>query len=147
MALKPHIVHVVGHTEAHHAATAEDVIAACKVARRAIENALAGAPDMLETMRVQERAAELAAEARLTLQAIGGRAGTGVHDPFTDPGTLCAAVTSGILDAPQLRNNRFGRGSVVTRIDRRGACVAVGPSGTEVLPEATRLAALDLPGQ
>ena len=46
MALKPHIVHVVGHTEAHHAATAEDVIAACKVARRAIENALAGAPDM-----------------------------------------------------------------------------------------------------
>ena len=46
MALKPHIVHVVGHTEAHHAATAEDVIAACKVARRAIEDALAGAPDM-----------------------------------------------------------------------------------------------------
>ncbi len=46
MALKPHIVHVVGHTEAHHAATAEDVIAACKVARRAIENAVAGAPDM-----------------------------------------------------------------------------------------------------
>ena len=31
MALNPHIVHVVGHTEAHHAATAEDVIAACKV--------------------------------------------------------------------------------------------------------------------
>ena len=44
MALKPHIVHVVGHTEAHHAATAEDVIAACKVARRAIENALPARP-------------------------------------------------------------------------------------------------------
>ena len=46
MALKPDIVHVVGHTEAHHAATAEDVVAACKVVRRAIENAVAGAPDM-----------------------------------------------------------------------------------------------------
>ena len=56
MALKPHIVHVVGHTEAHHAATAEDVIAACKVARRAIEDALAGAPDMRLDPRVQQRA-------------------------------------------------------------------------------------------
>ncbi len=45
MALRPHIVHVVGHTEAHHAATADDVIEACKLARRAIENALAGQPD------------------------------------------------------------------------------------------------------
>jgi methylmalonyl-CoA mutase cobalamin-binding subunit len=146
MALKPHIVHVVGHTEAHHAATADDVIAACKVARRAIENALAGAPDMLETRRVQQRAAELAAEARLALDAIRRLAGKAVQDPLIDPPTLGAAVTSGILDAPQLRNNRFGRGAVVTRIDRRGACVVVGTDGTQVLPEATRLAALRLPG-
>ena len=47
MALKPHIVHIVGHTEAHHAATAEDVIDASRMARRAIENALAGQPNML----------------------------------------------------------------------------------------------------
>ena len=40
MALRPHIVHVVGHTEAHHAATAPDVIESCQLARRAIENAL-----------------------------------------------------------------------------------------------------------
>jgi hypothetical protein len=140
MALKPHIVHVVGHTEAHHAATAEDVIAACKVARRAVENAL-GAPDMLETTRVKERTAELVTEAKLTLDAIRRLAGTGVDDPFTDPATLCAAVTSGILDAPQLRNNRFGRGAVRTRTDRRGACVAVSYEG-ETLSEAERLQAL-----
>ncbi len=30
MAIKPHIVHIVGHTEAHHAATAEDVIEAAQ---------------------------------------------------------------------------------------------------------------------
>ncbi len=141
MALKPHIVHVVGHTEAHHAATAEDVIAACKVARRAIENALGGAPDMLESARVQERAAELADEARLALDAICDLAARGVADPLIDPPTLCRAVTSGILDAPQLRNNRFGRGEVVTRIDGRGACVAVGRDG-KPLPEGKRLALL-----
>jgi methylmalonyl-CoA mutase cobalamin-binding subunit len=141
MALKPHIIHVVGHTEAHHAATAEDVIAACKVARRAIENALGGAPDMLEAGRVQERAAELAEEARLALDAICDLSGPGARDPLTDPPTLTRAVTSGILDAPQLRNNPFGRGEVVTRIDARGACVAVDRDGA-VLSELRRLAML-----
>jgi methylmalonyl-CoA mutase cobalamin-binding subunit len=139
MALKPDIIHVVGHTEAHHAATAEDVIAACKVARRAIENALAGAPDMLETARVQERATELVEEARLALDAICDLAGPNVGDPLIDPATLTRAVTDGILDAPQLRNNRFGRGKVTTRIDARGACVAVDRDGTP-LAELRRLA-------
>jgi hypothetical protein len=59
---RPHIVHVVGHTEAHHAATAEDVISACKVARRAIDNTLAGAPDRALDPGVRQRADELAAE-------------------------------------------------------------------------------------
>ena len=39
MALRPHIIHVVGYSEAHHAATAGDVIESCGLARRAIENA------------------------------------------------------------------------------------------------------------
>ncbi|NMC54466.1 MAG: cobalamin B12-binding domain-containing protein, partial [Chloroflexi bacterium] len=37
MALQPDIVHVVGFTEADHAATADDVIESCQLARRAIE--------------------------------------------------------------------------------------------------------------
>lgn len=139
MALKPQIVHVVGHTEADHAATAEDVIAACKVARRAIENALAGAPDMLSSCLVQERAAELVRDARLTLAAIAGLAPAGVSDPFVDPVTLTRAVTAGILDAPQLRNNRFGRGQVATRVDARGACVPVDPETRKPLAEEERL--------
>jgi hypothetical protein len=129
MALKPHIVHVVGHTEAHHAATAEDVIAACKVARRAIEDAVAGAPDMTTDPRVQARKRELIAEAQITLGAIRALAGRHAADPLADPATLARAVTSGILDAPHLRNNPYGRGQVVTRIDERGACVAVNAAG------------------
>jgi methylmalonyl-CoA mutase cobalamin-binding subunit len=37
MAFKPHIYHIVGHTEAHHAATADDIIEASKIVRRAIQ--------------------------------------------------------------------------------------------------------------
>jgi hypothetical protein len=142
MALRPHIVHVVGHTEAHHAATAEDVIAACKVARRAIENALRGAPDMILDRAVQARKQELIAEAQVTLEAIRRLAGPGIADPLTDPATLAAAVTSGILDAPHLRNNPYARGQIVTRIDERGACVAVDPANGHWLSEEKRIASL-----
>jgi hypothetical protein len=144
MALKPDIVHVVGHTEAHHAATAEDVIEACWMARRAIENALRGGPDMLADPRVQERAETLAAEARVTLDAIRAIAGDSVEDPLTDPGVLAMAVAYGIMDAPQLKNNPFGRGEVITRLIN-GGCDAVGPDGNAIA-EAGRLSQLRTKG-
>ncbi|HOU13120.1 MAG TPA: cobalamin B12-binding domain-containing protein [Anaerolineae bacterium] len=126
MALKPHIVHIVGHTEAHHAATAEDIITASAMARRAIDNALRGQPDMTADPAVQARKDELVREARAMLAQIVALAEPGVVDPLTDPATLARAVTTGLLDAPHLKNNPFARGAVVTSIDKRGACVAVG---------------------
>jgi hypothetical protein len=134
MALKPHIVHVVGYSEAHHAATAEDVIASCKLARRAIENALAGQPDMTADPQVQRRRETLVAEARVTLQAIAELAGPEVEQPLADPATLAHAVTKGVLDAPQLKNNRFARGQVITRIIQ-GACQAIGVDGRLLMEE------------
>jgi hypothetical protein len=144
MALKPHIVHVVGHTEADHAATAEDVIAASRVARRSIENALRGAPDMTADPGVQARKKELIAEARVTLAALAALAEPGIPDPLIEPATLARAVTSGLLDAPHLKTNRHARGQIVTRIDRRGACVAVDPLTGKMLSEEERLARLGL---
>jgi hypothetical protein len=149
MALRPHIVHVVGHTEAHHAATADDVIEACKLARRAIENALRGQPDMTAGAAVQARKEELVREAKVTLEAICALAKPsvtepGAADPLTDPTTLARAVTSGVLDAPHLRNNPFARGQIVTRIDARGACVAVDPATGRSLSEEERLGRLDV---
>jgi hypothetical protein len=141
MALKPHIVHVVGHTEADHAATAEEVIAACRVARRAIENALHGQPDMTLDPLVQERKLELLAEAKHTLAAICQLAPRGVSDPLCDAQTLARSVTSGVLDAPHLRANPFARGQILTRVDERGACVVVDEQG-RTLPEAERTARL-----
>jgi methylmalonyl-CoA mutase cobalamin-binding subunit len=142
MALKPHIVHVVGYSEADHAATAEDVIASCKLARRAIENALAGQPDMTADPHIARRRAQLVEEARLTLQAIAALAEPGLRTPLTDCALLAKAVRAGILDAPQLKNNPFGRGQVNTRLIG-GQCLAVNAAGRP-LPEGERLASLAL---
>jgi hypothetical protein len=131
MALRPHIVHVVGHTEAHHAATADDVIEACSLARRAIENALRGQPDMTADPAVQRRTQQLVQEAQITLETIRAMAEPGVADPLADPATLARAVTAGILDAPHLRNNPFALGQVQTRY-LGGACVAVDVGGRPI---------------
>jgi methylmalonyl-CoA mutase cobalamin-binding subunit len=140
MALRPHIVHIVGHTEAHHAATAEDIIAASRMARQAIGNALKGQPDMTPDPLIQARVNVLASEAQITLDAIRNLADDSVGDPLTDPEVLSRAVTTGILDAPHLKNNPFARGTIQTRIID-GACLAVGASG-DPLSEADRIAQL-----
>ena len=137
MAMKPHIIHIVGHTEAHHAATADDIIEASKIARRAIENAVRGAPDMTADPAIIKRRKRLVKEATLLLEAISALAGPEAGDPFIDPATLTRAVTSGLMDALQLRNNKFGRGEIRTSIVK-GACVTVDSKGRP-LSEIKRL--------
>ena len=140
MALKPHIIHIVGHTEAHHAATADDIIEAGKIARRAIENSVRGAPDMTADPAITKRRKELVKDATLLLEAISALAGPEAGDPLTDAATLARAVTAGLMDAPQLRNNRFGRGEIRTGI-LNGASVAVDAKG-KAIKEKKRLSKL-----
>ncbi len=137
MALKPHIVHIVGHSEAHHAATAEDVITASKLARRAIENALSGQPDMSFDPQVKARRKQLVQEAKITLKWIEEKWGNNSLDPLTDAAVLAKTVTAGVLDAPQLGNNPFALGQVRTRIIQ-GQCLAV-DSQAKPLSEQKRL--------
>ena len=127
MALKPHIYHIVGHTEADHAATADDIIEASKIVRRAITNAL-GAPDMTRAPEVQIRKVILIEAVKALLEEIRELAPQGVTDPWTDPSTLARAVTTGLLDAPQLRDNKFALGKVRTRMIN-GASIAVDENG------------------
>jgi len=142
MALKPHIIHIVGHTEAHHAATADDIIEASKIARRAIENAVRGAPDMTADPVITKRRKQLVKEATLLLEAITALAGPEVDDPFTDAATLARAVICGLMDAPQLRNNKFGCGAIRTSI-MNGANVTVDAKG-KIIKESKRLGFLKL---
>ena len=80
-----------------------------------------GAPDMTADPKIQARVEQLMEEAAQLLNQIRAQADSS-YDPFTDPVALTGAVTSGFLDAPQLRNNKFALGKVKTRIVD-GACV------------------------
>jgi len=134
MSLRPDIVHIVGQTEADHAATADEIIEASLMARRSIENALRGQPDMTRDESVLRRKEELIAEAKVTLAAISSLAYHDLKDPFTDPETLAKSITMGIMDAPQLKNNLFAKGEARTAIVE-GACVAVNANGFPIKEE------------
>ena len=138
MQLKPHIVHIVGHTEAHHATTAEELIEACRITDGAISQCLLGLPDMTRDTRVQRRKAELLSEAAVLLEAIASLTLPG-RDPYTDPDTLATAAEIGLMDAPHLRGNAAACGKIVTRMIG-GACVAVDPGTGRPIPEPDRVA-------
>jgi hypothetical protein len=142
MALQPHILHVVGHTEAHHAATPADIIAAAAMARRVIENALAGQPSMRHDPAVQARKDELVSETRLLLEYIHALGRDQADVPLAHAPTLARAVELGWMDAPQLANNPYARGAVRTRLDSRGASIAIHPQTGAPLSEAERIAAV-----
>jgi len=144
MALDPHIVHIVGHTEAHHAATADDIIEAVTLARRPIENAINGQPDMTKDPLIITRCDQLISEANMTLETLQRLADPTVPDPWIDPATLAKAVSSGLLDAPHLANSQYARGTISTHIDKRGACSAIDPHTGAELHEAERISLLEL---
>lgn len=138
LAVKPHILHVVGYSEASHAAQAADVIGSTRMAGGVITALVPGLPEMTGDRRVTARRDELLSEARLILGAIRELAPARSTDPWTDPEALARAVECGLLDAPDLAGNPHARGEVRTAIVD-GACHAVDDSGRPV-PEARRVA-------
>src|SRR5215469_13302552 len=86
MQLRPHIVHIVGHTEAHHATTAAELIEACRITDGAISQCLLGLPDMTADPRVQARKDQLLADADVLLRAIAELCPSD-RDPYTDADT------------------------------------------------------------
>ncbi|MGC9399160.1 MAG: methionine synthase [Anaerolineae bacterium] len=143
MALRPSIVHVVGYTEADHAATAAEVIESATMAQQVIQTALNGQPDMTCDPTVRARVKTLVREARVLVEAIRRLGAGSVEDPLSDPKTLAQAVEVGLLDTPQLKNNRFARGEIRTRVID-GAIEAVDEDG-KPLSEAERIRRLSPP--
>jgi methylmalonyl-CoA mutase cobalamin-binding subunit len=137
MAVRPHIIHVVGYTEADHAATADEVIESARMAGYVAEVALRGNPDLTADPAVQARRDELIAETHILLDAIRALS-PGLDDPLSDPATLARAVEVGLLDAPQLVNNPFAPGAIRTR-SLNGAIQAVDEDG-KPLSERDRIA-------
>lgn len=115
MAIKPHIYHVVGYCEAHHAAGAEEIIESCKIVRGVIRNEFLGTVDMTKNLIVEERKKELIEEANLILEAIKVLNPT-AKDPLSDVETLSRAVEIGLLDTPQFKGNSAAKGKLTTRL-------------------------------
>ncbi|MGQ9586984.1 MAG: cobalamin B12-binding domain-containing protein [Thermoplasmata archaeon] len=138
MALKPHIVHVVGYSEADHAALPEEVIESSEIARGAVMKALLGTTRPDTDPRVMARKAELLDEAKFLVDAIKRLKRGNSDDPLTSPATLAQAVREGLLDASDLKGSKVARGKIVTAI-LEGACVAVAPSSGKPITEKERI--------
>ena len=139
MALEPDIVHVVGYPEADHAVTGLEVIDSCTMARKAIEHAMQSKIDLTSSENIQNRVQELVADAKIVIEAICQLDNGDSADPLSNAVVLSAAVQQGLLDAPRLLNNKYGKGDISTVIDSRGACVAVDKNTGEIISVGDRV--------
>jgi hypothetical protein len=138
LALKPHIVHVVGYSEGDHAVSAEELIESCKIMHGVLRNSLRDLPDMTLDPVVQFRKKELLAEARALLHTLKKIGSSGRLDPWLNPRVIAFAINLGLLDAPHLKGNRTARGEITTRI-LGGKCVTIDPKTGDALTEKKRI--------
>jgi methylmalonyl-CoA mutase cobalamin-binding subunit len=116
LALKPHILHVVGFSEGDHAALPQEVIQSCQIIHGVLQDCLEGLPDMSLDPAVQARKEKLLSEARILLQALSRLGSKASPDPWTDPRLLAHAIRYGLLDAPHFKGNPGLCGEIVTRL-------------------------------
>jgi methylmalonyl-CoA mutase cobalamin-binding subunit len=139
MAIRPHIVHVVGYSEANYHVGPKELIESCKIATGAVRNALLGLPDPLHDPRIVARRDELLEGAEVLLEKIREMAKGSAVDPWTDPDSLARAVKAGVLDAPHLLGNPVACGKTITRMIEGGSW-AVEPASGKAMTERQRLA-------
>jgi hypothetical protein len=145
MALKPHILHVVGFTEAQHIVDPDSLIESCRIARGAVGLCLRGMPDPACDPAVRARRKHLASEAWQILEALS-QLGRDREDPWADADVLTRAIRHGVLDAPHFRGNPHLCGTIVTAcVD--GGWEAIDPKTRKPLRERQRLASLGFSGK
>jgi hypothetical protein len=143
--LKPHILHVVGFTEARTVVDADALIESCRVAQGAVDLALMGLPDPTGDPRVVARRDHLVAEAEEILAAIR-ELGPDSPDPWADAEVLTRAIQMGVMDAPHFRGNPHLKGTIVTScVD--GGWEAIDPSTRKPMSERERLGRLGITGR
>lgn len=137
MALRPHILHVVGYSEATRVVDPQVLIESCRIAQGAVRLFLRGSPDPTLDPLVQARKAHLVSEARILLQGIR-QLGPDRTDPWADAAVLSEAIRRGLLDTPHFRGNPHLCGRIVTRcVD--GGWEAIDPQTREPIGERARL--------
>lgn len=142
LAIKPHILHVVGYSEGDHAIQPEELIESCQIAHGVIKNSLVDYPTLNLDPRVIQRKNELVAEAKILLHAIRKLSKDKLQFGLTNPQALAKAVKFGLLDAPNLCGNPAAKGTIVTKIVD-GKNVVLDIKTGKALDEATRIKQLD----
>mgnify|MGYP002346151558 FL=1 len=142
LALKPHILHVVGFSEGDHAIYPDELIESCNIIHGVLHNTLQGMPDLTESIKIRNRKEELKEETRVLLYELN-RSGTGrCEDPWSDPHNIAEAIRSGLLDTPHFHGNPSLCGKILTRLIE-GAWYAVDRDSGEKLTENERIMALE----
>ena len=137
MSIKPHIYHVVGYCEAHHAATSEDIIESAMIVRGILKNEFLGSIDMTKDKKVEDRKNKLIKEAKVIIEAIKSLKKNDL-DPLIDPEVLTEAVRIGILDAPHLQGSEIAKGELKTRMVS-GALYAYDEEKGNIIEERERV--------
>ena len=144
MALAPHIIHVVGYSEAEHAADPAVVIESCRIVRGVVRSILYGGTDPTGDPLVQQRKKRLIEESRFLLDFIQTSYAS-FSDPFAQPTVLADCIRRGILDAPQILKGEGFHGILETRMVA-GSCLAWDSHKKSPLSEAQRIAQLKAAG-
>ncbi len=137
MAVKPHIVHVVGYCEANHAATAEDVIESCKIVKGVIRHTLEDSFSIQKDEKIVQRKDELLREASYLINFIMSEYAE-YTDPLTNPDVLAECVKLGYFDAVHILKNDKFKGNLETKF-QDGKCLAWDSETNTFLTEAQRL--------
>ena len=143
MAVRPQIIHVVGYSEAEHAATSTVVIESAKIVRGVIRSVLDQSADPVCDPAVQNRKGELISEARMLIDFIIDQYRDVSADPLADPNVIADCVRRGILAAPHILQSDLYRGVLKTRIIG-GKCVAFDDGTGLQISESQRLETIAL---
>jgi len=138
MNVRPHIIHVVGYSEALHAATPKVIIESCKIVRGVVRSTLSGNAEATHEAKIKERRDELLSETKYLLDFIRDEYSDVSDDPIGDAAVLSDCIKRGILDAPQIVKKGDFKGTLETRV-KNGKCLAWDSKSNRAMDEKTRL--------
>lgn len=145
MSIEPHIIHVVGYSEAESAATPEVVIESSKIVRGVIRSVMSGAaPNMTQDKEVTQRRMELLYEAKILVEFIK-EFYKDYQNPLANADVIADAIKRGIIDAVHVVKNERYIGHLKTAVVD-GKCLAVHPETRQPMSETERLEYLKAQG-
>ncbi len=137
LALKPHILHVVGFSEGDHAAYPEELIESCNIIHGVLYDCLDGMIDVEKDTSIIKRKEYLVNEAKELLEAIKKYGEGKDEDPLSSPEIISGAIKCGILDAPHFSGNEHLCGKIMTKLTE-GSWNAISKESGEVIQEKER---------